>query len=461
MEKDALDFIDRVQKITISDLGKRHVEKLERESRGDEVKRYVFQTALGKLEAERGKLEAEAKLAGTYLEDCDGLWNFTRQMLPLEGKKRLELFDKISRKELRKCYKEIGAYFDDLDPVNLPDPSMKSLGSASFNLKDSVDIFNNEWNNERAHLIPDSPTCAPKWGHSAEGAFRPLAIESAKKNDARRLLVMGCKGTHKLRKKPQNFIKFAAHKEVYDVNPCVMIIPIMHLDDVLNKWEDDDSYEALVIASEITKPERTEPSSASSTYKQILHHFIYNDENFCSPEDITTATGLIHDFLLGHAGSLAAGIPMDIDPDRSTDEKREVLEELETARRDIINNGVALPLLHEGKVFRKVLKVRFAGEDGAPIPDPWLLAAKAAVNLSSTRGQKLLPTCKQGEEEDYELLQEIHEYQKRRRQTKLPVEVNFCEIGEMPDTPPQANRSSAVVVTPPQEGGDDWENFGD
>jgi hypothetical protein len=94
------------------------------------------------------------------------------------------------------------------------------------------------------------------------------------------------------------------------------------------------------------------------------------------------------------------------------------LEELEKVKLNITKDGIALPSVHHGKDFRKVLKVRFLGEDDTPIPDPWLLAAKATANLSSTRGQKLLPACKKSEEEDSELSQEIHEYEKRRLHTE-------------------------------------------
>ena len=162
-----------------------------------------------------------------------------------------------------------------------------------------------------------------------------------------------------------------------------------------------------------------------------------------------------------HAGSLAAGIPIEIDRERRDDDGSKVLEDLEKVQKDIISNGISLPSLHEGRMFRKVLKIHFSGQDGAPIPDPWLLAAKASVNLSSTRGQKLLPACKKGEEEDYELLQELHKYELRRRQFNLPAQVNFLGMGKIPGTPPEAKRKGVAVVTPPREGGDDWENLGD
>lgn len=445
MEKAAIDkiILRKVRALTVNDLGTQHIEDLEKIC-GDSDN--VFSSAF--LGEALQKLEAEAKIAGTYLEDCDGLWEFTRSKLPEEEDKQLALFTKISRKTLRRCYKDI---FDqlseklELDPF--PEPAMRSLGTPrSVEVKATKDIFNNEWNNQRAHLIPNSPVCAPKWGHSAEGALKPLSVEDAKKNDARKLLVMGHARSPKLRQKAQNLIKFSAHKEVFDVYPTVVIIPIMSLDDVLS-WEETKAYEALVIASKIKKPGRDEPYTASSTYKQILSHFEYKDSNFCTPEDIATATTLIHAFLLGHAASLAAGIPMSIDPDKSDKERKGVLDELEKVQKDITTSGVALPCVHVGKHFRKVLKVHFLVDDTTAAPDPWLLATKGAVNLSSTRGQKLLPACENDEEEDDdELLQELWKYQMRRRLTNLPVEVNCHEIGEASDTPSQANRRDRKSV---------------
>jgi len=486
------DLLEQIRALT-SQLDEVTLGKLELKAKLDEVtlgklelKAKLDEVTLGKLELKAkldevtlGKLELKAKLDGTYLEDCDGLWLFTREHLPKEKDEQLNLFYKISRTTLRRCYNEIDTQFATFTAQNLPNPTTKSLGtSTSVQVNGRVDIFNNKWSNQRAHLIPDSPTCAPYWGHSAEGALQPLPNNSElNKNKARTLLVMGYEKSRKLRKVPQNFIKFADHREVYDVDPSVIIIPIMDLYELRDSWEAGTSFDALVIASKITKTGRTEPCLAAETYQKILSHFEYKDENFCTPEDIDAATLLIRHFLLGHAGSLAAGIPTDIDPGASSSERNDVLSALEVVKGEIINNGVALPGIHKEKTFRKVLKVHFPYESDDPIPDPWLLAAKAAVNLSSTRGQKLLPACKKAEEDDYEIMQELHEYQMRRRLDNLPAELNIIyAMGEVLDTPPQTsrsgafavtpppqvNRSGAVVVTPPkQEGWDDWETLGD
>ncbi|CAB9531531.1 hypothetical protein SEMRO_3642_G349920.1 [Seminavis robusta] len=202
------DFIERVKGLTVSDLGKSSIDELEREIRGDDDGDMMKRSL---LEMRLRALESEAKLNGTYLEDCDGLWKFTPRTIPEGKEEQLRLFDNISRNTLRKYYKDVGETFE-LDPNNLPDAEMKSLGSASFSVRGKRDIFNNPFILLRAHLIPDSQVCAPK--------------------------------------KPQNFITFSGPKEVYDVDPSVMIMPIMSLDSVREDWQDDISFDALVIANE-------------------------------------------------------------------------------------------------------------------------------------------------------------------------------------------------------------------
>jgi hypothetical protein len=60
-------------------------------------------------------------------------------------------------------------------------------------------------------------------------------------------------------------------------------------------------------------------------------------------------------------------------PDHSSDEK---------VKLDITKDGVALPSVRQGKELQKVLKVRFSSAGGVPIPDPWLLAAKASFSYA-------------------------------------------------------------------------------
>jgi len=470
------DFIERVKALTIADLGSKAVDNLKKEAgmcTGNtkemdldflQMKLEAIEAARAKaesdakaIEAARAKAESDAKLAGTFLEDCDGLWEFNRKEMPKTENKQLDFFRKIARQSLmyRDCYEDIFAFQKE---EILPEPSMKSLGTnSSMAVQGQVDIFHNEWNNERAHLIPDSVTCAPKWGHCAEGALRPLSGQDEKrKNKERKLLVMGYRNGGKLRKKRQNFIKFSSHKELFDVDPSVVIIPILELNQVLD-WEAGTRYEALVIASTVTKPGRDVPYKASSAYQNFLHHFNYTKDCFCSPKEIKKATNLLNYFLWGHAGSLAAGIPMEmdpLDPDNKSPELEEIMAALLRVQRDILEGGLWEPTPRKGKAFRPVLKVWI---DDA---DPWLLAAKAAVNLSSTRGQKLLPACDKHEEEDMEMLQEFHNDEIRRRRKEVPSELSLLTTEDRPETPPPGDRSGVAVITPPG-GENDWENLGD
>ena len=107
------DFLDRLERLKISDVGKESVEDLKRESQGDRDKERMLQLMLGKLEQLAGLdqkvteldqkvtegdqkvVERDQKVDGTFLEDCDRLWVVAHHELPQEEGGRLDLFDKI------------------------------------------------------------------------------------------------------------------------------------------------------------------------------------------------------------------------------------------------------------------------------------------------------------------------------------------------------------------------------
>mmetsp|Transcript_49031 Transcript_49031/g.118768 ORF Transcript_49031/g.118768 Transcript_49031/m.118768 type:complete len:287 (-) Transcript_49031:607-1467(-) len=228
------EFYELLRNLTLSDRGSDVAQTLTTTSAGDTLKTLalgqkweLLESESKLLESESKLLESESKRLGTFLEDCDGLWVFNYQKIV--ARDPLRHFTQISRTVLRSCYVEINKEFTNSTsyPAKLPDPSMKSQGSASFAIEGKTDIFNNPYSIKRAHLIPDSPICAPKWGHSCEGAFRPITIVDNHKNEARKLLVMGSRGSKKIRKSLQNFIKFSKHQEFFDVDPSVIIVPIM------------------------------------------------------------------------------------------------------------------------------------------------------------------------------------------------------------------------------------------
>ena len=87
-------------------IGKKCVEDLKRESHGDRDKERMLQLTLDKheqlgeldqnlTEGDRKVAERDQKVAGIFLEDCDGLWVVAHHELPQEEGGRLDLFDKI------------------------------------------------------------------------------------------------------------------------------------------------------------------------------------------------------------------------------------------------------------------------------------------------------------------------------------------------------------------------------
>lgn len=157
----------------------------------------------------KGQLESEALAEGTYFEDVIGLWDFTFDMIvPIDSRKDEgiilnNLFQKIAREKRPSFYIGTGL-FEPSSGDSLPQAITTSIkANSSVNL-DSTDIFGNHFKKERAHNAPDSKTCSPSWGHAVEGAtgtinrqHRNAGKNKVKKNEIRRLLIMGAAGQGK------------------------------------------------------------------------------------------------------------------------------------------------------------------------------------------------------------------------------------------------------------------------
>jgi hypothetical protein len=116
---------------------------------------------------------------------------------------------------------------------------------------------------------------------------------------------------------------------------------------------------------------------------------------------------------------------------------------------------------------RPVLKIRFDGENGQIIPNPWLLMVKAAVNFSWVAyGFKLLPVCVPPPDdvnEEYE--QALLEHEQRLRERD--VVPSTLTIPATPVTVPSPAASThptkvtTVALVKPPDGEELWENLSD
>jgi hypothetical protein len=121
--------------------------------------------------------------------------------------------------------------------------------------------------------------------------------------------------------------------------------------------------------------------------------------------------------------------------------------ELTKVQEDIRQNSIDLPSSYDStKEIRPVLKVSFETE---PIPDPFLLVSKAAVNLSTTQGQTVLPACTPKEEEYDPLLENLKEYYRMQSRQGIPDCLSLPLGGTLPSASRSNTLHGVAAVAPP------------
>ena len=126
--------------------------------------------------------------------------------------------------------------------------------------------------------------------------------------------------------------------------------------------------------------------------------------------------------------------------------KKELLEDF---MREIVKNGIQVPQYKwEGNGKPRVLKVHINRDllGGKPLPDPWMLMTKTAVNFSAIEYRaplKLLPSCKFcPDETQVEYEEALHRWEMMR--CDIPTSVS------VPINPDAAEKyGESCVVTPP------------
>ena len=404
----------------------------------------------------RALFEKEITSLGLYFEDVDGLWNFegsdsAYEMPPICETLELQaLFDEVKRDTTPPCY--ISATYNVYIPPSilsnnrsLPLPWDASAGTNKTISNVDFDIVGKPYNHQRAHNAPDSKTCCPSWGHVAEGVLGPvLGANSAEVNQKRKLLIMGKRsdrGKSSLRFSPFNFLRFVAHKEYYDTNPQVFMLPILSVDDI--KVWDNIPYDVLLICG------KWGDKSASTAYVELLGHYrntFGKSPAECRPSEIGLATTSLRKYMQALAASLMLNVPIDL---AATTEKQ---TELEHVRDNIKINRLKLPSFSEGSKIRPVMKLRFESRfAGDPIPDPWLLLAKGATNMSWILGQKLLPACTAAGndyDDQHPVWQNLEDFRRVQLQKSIPTTLSV-PVGSVAPSTPKNTHSNEVVATPP------------
>jgi hypothetical protein len=181
-----------------------------------------------------------------------------------------------------------------------------------------------------------------------------------------------------------NKIRLGNQQQMFNDDACVLIVPIMSLEDV-RTWNGQ-GYEAIVLA-EAGLENGCSIAWVCASIGMSMHPPDI-DATVAKHEQVDQARLLLEKVLCGLAQSLVSNNrPDSINPQMAN---------LLTKSRNVLldnNVGVAVPLKAGNISHLRVRKVIFGpvgDETQHPAPDPLLLAVKAAVNWSKRHGPQLL-----------------------------------------------------------------------
>jgi len=237
-----------------------------------------------------------------------------------------------------------------------------------------------------AHLVPAGPTHADTWWFVVPwlfgGWFKPdnpiwtswtvqrKAIHGARRAKGKREAHSGIK--HMV----TNMVRIPGQLEFMDNFPCLLIVPIMEIDEV-REWEGD-GYEAIVLVDEFVDEEKGVDCPLNEVVKSTKMDEV--DDCLASTDDIEKARKLLELFLLA-IFTAQKKRPNEAPPD--------IFDE----QIPIPPGGITVPSSLKAGMELRVRKIKFEKHTSKPqlhpAPDPILLASKAAVVFSSRHKQAL------------------------------------------------------------------------
>ena len=243
-----------------------------------------------------------------------------------------------------------------------------------------------------------------------------------------------------LKQAVSNKIRLAGQYVYLDQKPCVLIVPVMTVQEMLD-WKGG-GYLAIVLPGGITSEivEKTEYQSVALKEEipstQVCHSIGMYLEEYGVPDPAKIANNdqvkLALELLRGVVSGMAYSLKCRLEKLEPNLKEKGALENLKNLREDFAKRKVAdiihpCPKIPPCEKPVRVIKFSDHKEDtGHPAPDPLLLLARAGITWSWRQGQKLLVASKEyddDDESDDELdqlaMEEFLEYQ---RQLQRPPE---------------------------------------
>lgn len=353
--------------------------------------------------------------AGTGFAFYNQIWNVQQRGIPLYDKEvdvDVDPLESIRREKMPKMYsiafseKNLSNTLAQSDLPSNRESSETSNGSKSGPQLDLLGhpavLY------ERAHLIPDAPIGSKSYGFIAEAA---LGIKNTDPSTRLKLVKgvqkdVGCK-TQRIRQTGLNHNKYNKlrlflQKQALDNGPYLLIIPILPLATVLG-WDETDpkkdySYDVMICAPPGQDDETIQ------NYKAIYEQLFSNveDSSICTPEEIKTASELLSTFAEAIATSTFNDDIMEAMTSDNT-KTRDVaaiagrIKQARDKKQKVAS--IDLPSVFPGildmkdaaamaKAGIRVVKARVTKKTS--LPDPYLLAVKAAANWFAGRNTPML-----------------------------------------------------------------------
>jgi hypothetical protein len=237
-------------------------------------------------------------------------------------------------------------------------------------------------------LISRAPLCHKAYGFLAEAATGKKLGPGPKATQNRLKLLNGVYQERKkrlpntgLKHHKYNKMLLYTQKHLLDGNePRLIIIPLLTIKEVL-EWNGRDKYEAMAI---------TCGSGAADAAQKVLHYV----RDFCSPEEIEKGRMLLEAFTRGIASSIKQhNVTESFTPKELRSQELVAWAALVNEIKGNEGARVFLPqaLPARGLPAKPVAKAEMSRRFS--LPDPFLVAVKAAVSYSKLCGRTLMPAC--------------------------------------------------------------------
>lgn len=329
--------------------------------------------------------EKWARSRGRFFGTMNQLWQV--EYLPIQA----NWFNAIQRSAAQGNH----LYANTRSLENLVHPISQSDASSVTNTIQTrptrFDLFQND-TAQRAHLgFSDDPECHKAYGYLGQAAagikvdfplMRLKLLNGVKEEGAsRRQSGSGLKH-HKFNK-----MYLERQADFFDgENPVLILVPIYDLDQVLG-WNGTDAYPVMAI---------TTPSQRGlSCSKKVLEAA----PSTCSPDEVRKATNLLRIFYQAIACSVRNDDVGESFRDDQLDFNKGKITSLKKwwkykkEHLDGENATIGLPQLKSDIDWDNIKIARGIASRESSLPDPFCMAAKAAINLSAIVGAKVMPGC--------------------------------------------------------------------